>query len=86
MLNRQIVIDSLIHIECRLWLVTACRRSTVRDPYRAFAGRRHSRGPIAEAKEWIAVTGKLEYVNEWEKTPSGGVFSLDWQSTRNPMT
>ena len=34
-----------------------------------------------EAKKWIAVTGKLEFVNDWEKTPSGGVFSLDWQLT-----
>jgi hypothetical protein len=56
------------------------------DPYRTFAGRRHNRGPIVEAKKWIAVTGKLEFVNDWEKTPSGGVFSLDWQLTLSPMT
>lgn len=35
-------------------------------------------GPIVEAMKWIAVTGKLEFVNDWEKTPSGGVFLLDW--------
>ena len=56
------------------------------DPHRTFAGRRHSRGPIVEAKKWIAVTGKLEFVNDWEKTLSGGVFSLDWQLTLSPMT
>ena len=49
-----------------------------------FAGRRHSRGPIVEAKKWIAVTGKLEFVNDWEKTSSGGVFSLDWQLHTKP--
>ena len=43
--------------------------SFVSAPYRTFAGRRHSRGPIEEAKKWIAVTGKLEFVNDWEKTP-----------------
>jgi hypothetical protein len=26
------------------------------DPYRTFAGRQRSRGPIVEAKKWIAVT------------------------------
>jgi len=40
-----------------------------------------SRCPIVEAKKWIAVTGKLEFANDWEKTPLGGVFSLDWQLT-----
>ena len=49
-------------------------------------GTAHSRGPIVEAKKWIAVTGKLEFVNDWEKTPSGGAFSLDWQLTLSPMT
>jgi hypothetical protein len=34
-------------------------------PYRTFAGRRHSRCPIVEAKKWIAVTGKLEFANNW---------------------
>jgi hypothetical protein len=38
------------------------------------------------AKKWIAVTGKLEFVNDWQKTPSGGVFSLDWQLTLSPIT
>jgi hypothetical protein len=37
--------------------------------------------PIVEAKKWIAVTGNLEFANDWEKTPLGGVFSLDWQLT-----
>jgi len=57
---------------------------TVMRPYRTFAGRRQSRGPIVEAKEWIAVTGRLEFVNDWEKTPSGGVFSLDGQAHIKP--
>ena len=43
-------------------------------------------GPIVEAMKWIAVTGKLEFVNDWEKTPSGGVLSFDWQLTPGPMT
>jgi hypothetical protein len=43
-------------------------------------------GTVAEAKKWIAVTGKLEFVNDWEKTTSGGVFPLHWQLTLSPMT
>jgi hypothetical protein len=39
-----------------------------------------------QGETWIAVTGKLEFVNDWEKTPLGGVFSLDWQLTPSPMT
>jgi hypothetical protein len=46
------------------------------DPYRTFAGRRHSRGPIVEAKKWIAVTGKLEFVDDWEKTHQAGSSHL----------
>jgi hypothetical protein len=34
-----------------------------RDPYRTVAGRQRSRGPIVEAKKWIAVTDQLEFVN-----------------------
>jgi hypothetical protein len=26
------------------------------------------------------------FMNDWEKTPSGGAFSLDWQLTLSPMT
>jgi len=56
------------------------------DPIPDVRGTAASRCPIEEAKKWIAVTGKLEFVNDWEKTLSGGVFSLDWQLTLSPMT
>jgi hypothetical protein len=42
---------------------TFCARMAGLHPYRAFAGRRHSRGSIVEAKKWIAVTGELEFAN-----------------------
>jgi hypothetical protein len=45
-------------------------------PYRTLAGRRHSCGPIVEAKKWTAVTGKLEFVNDWDKTRQAGSSHL----------
>jgi hypothetical protein len=51
------------------WPVVESAAFSRRTPIPDFAGRRHSRGPIVEAKKWIAVTGKPEFVNDWEKTP-----------------
>jgi hypothetical protein len=34
----------------------------------------------------VSFVFRLEFVNDWEKTPSGGVFSLDWQLTLSLMT
>jgi hypothetical protein len=34
----------------------------------------------------VALRWYAKRPNDWEKTPLGGVFSLDWQLTLSPMT